>query len=171
MRKPKYMVLIALAAALSFSLVAGAAAQGATLQTKVKKNNKNGTATVAARVSTKGGVILRGRKVRTAARTVTGPRTVNLKVKVKGKVKKQLNRRGKVKVRVRVTYRPTNGTPAVPGTPPTPGPYNPYNPYNPYDPYIPGTPGTPATPNDPAIKKNLKITLKKKVRKGKKKNN
>jgi hypothetical protein len=90
---------------------------------KVKHNKQKGTATLTVDVSGPGTLLMTGkglvkqrpggtyRAARVAARTVSAAGKVKLRVKSKGKKKRKLNRTGKVKVRAKVTYTPTGGTP------------------------------------------------------------
>lgn len=80
-------------------------------------NKKNGTATEPVFVPGPGVLMLTGKGVVTkrpvrasASRAVSAAGVVNLLVKAKGKTKKKLNKTGKAKVKVRVTYKPTGGT-------------------------------------------------------------
>jgi virginiamycin B lyase len=82
---------------------------------KVKKNKRRGTATLPVEVPGSGQIALSGNGVRAAsarrAVSIRAPGTVNLLVKAKGKKKRKLNRKGKVKVSSHVTYTPTGGSP------------------------------------------------------------
>jgi TolB protein len=84
-----------------------------------KLNEKKGTAKLPVTVPGPGTLALSGKNVvaqrrhRSAAeRPVTGPGTVNLLVKPRGKAKRRLGRIGKVKVKVTITFTPTGGSPA-----------------------------------------------------------
>jgi subtilisin-like proprotein convertase family protein len=88
---------------------------------KLKRNKKRGTATLAVIVPSAGTLDLSGKGVvkqrplgpahRVLAKTVSAAGTVKLKIKAKGKAKKQLDRIGTVKVKAKVTYTPTGGDP------------------------------------------------------------
>jgi hypothetical protein len=89
---------------------------------KLKKNKKKGTATISVDVSGPGTVSLTGaglvkqrpvsfqRGARLLSKTVTEAGTVTLKVKAKGKKKTRLLDKGKVKVKAKITYKPTGAT-------------------------------------------------------------
>jgi hypothetical protein len=91
---------------------------------KVKDNKKKGTATLAVNVPGPGTLSLTGKGVKaqrpareaTQSSTVTAAGTVKLLVKPQGKAKKRLNKKGKVKVAVSVTYTPTGDVPGDPNT-------------------------------------------------------
>jgi subtilisin-like proprotein convertase family protein len=86
---------------------------------KVKKNKHKGTAKISVTVPGPGTVTLGGKGVKaqrplsgeriTAARAVTEAGTVTLPVKAKGRKKKKLNKTGKTKLTVDVTYTPAGG--------------------------------------------------------------
>jgi hypothetical protein len=86
---------------------------------KVKRNKRNGTATLAVTVPGPGTLDLSGKGVKSqraarvaraiGARAVPAAGTVKLRIKPKGKAKKKLSQTGKAKVKVRVTYTPTGG--------------------------------------------------------------
>jgi subtilisin-like proprotein convertase family protein len=88
---------------------------------KLKRNKKRGTATLAVIVPSAGTLDLSGKGVvkqrplgpahRVLAKTVSAAGTVKLKIKAKGKAKKHLDRIGTVKVKAKVTYTPTGGSP------------------------------------------------------------
>jgi DNA-binding beta-propeller fold protein YncE len=88
---------------------------------KPKLNRKRGTAKLPVSVPGAGTLTLGGkgvmpqRTVRRAAgaanKAVAGAGTVNLLVKAKGKTKKTLNKKGKVKVKPKITFTPTGGSP------------------------------------------------------------
>jgi hypothetical protein len=92
----------------------------------VKRNTRKGTATLAVNVPGPGTLSLTGKGVRaqrtgdvgtaSASKTVTAAGTVKLLIKPKGKVKRKLNRTGKAKVTVNVTYTPTGEAPGIPNT-------------------------------------------------------
>jgi hypothetical protein len=82
---------------------------------KVKDNKKKGTATIAVNVPGAGTLSLTGKGVKTqragggavASKAVTAAGLVKLLVKAKGSAKKKLNKAGTVKVKVSVTYTPS----------------------------------------------------------------
>jgi hypothetical protein len=86
---------------------------------KLKRKRSRGTATLAVTVPGPGtlsltgtGIVkqLRGRAARAAAnRAVAAAGTAKLFIKAKGQKKRKLNRVGKVRVKLRVTYQPTDG--------------------------------------------------------------
>lgn len=90
---------------------------------KTKDNTKNGTATITVKVPGPGAVDLSGTGVKplrtarasgaVASEKVTASGAVKLLVKPKGKTKQKLNKTGKAKVKVSVTYTPTGGNPAT----------------------------------------------------------
>jgi hypothetical protein len=76
----------------------------------IKRNKKNGTATLTITVAFAGELTGAGKgvKVATSSQTVTAG-SVPLLIKAKGKKKKKLNSTGKVKVNPKITYTPTGG--------------------------------------------------------------
>lgn len=82
---------------------------------KPKKNTKKGTAKLPVSTLESGTLVLEGRKVATRPKggplTVPGAGTANLLVKAQGAAKEKLNRKGKVKVTVKVTFTPALGAP------------------------------------------------------------
>jgi DNA-binding beta-propeller fold protein YncE len=88
---------------------------------KIHKNKHKGTALLTVIVLGPGELVLRGKGLRKqrpgaaaalSSKAVTAAGKVKLLVKTKkGKKRRKLNRRGKVKVRAKVTYTPTNGDP------------------------------------------------------------
>jgi virginiamycin B lyase len=89
---------------------------------KVKRNKSKGTAKLPVIVPGPGGLVLEGKKVKpvveqAVTRAERGAGTeVLLKVKARGKGKRKLNRTGKAKVNLEVTYTPTGGQPNTQGT-------------------------------------------------------
>ncbi len=86
----------------------------------LQRRRNKGTATLRVRVPGPGRVSLSGsgvvrrvvREERSAgAHAVPAAGTVKLLIKAKGKAKRKLNRTGGVRVKVRVAYTPTGGTP------------------------------------------------------------
>jgi hypothetical protein len=77
---------------------------------KVARNNK-GTATVSVNVPNAGALVVGGKGVKRARKSVTAPGVVKLKIGAKGKQLRTLNERGKVKVAAKVTFTPTGGDP------------------------------------------------------------
>lgn len=87
----------------------------------LKKNKQKGTATLAVDVPGPGKLSLKGKGVRaqrpdgsarvTAGRAVDAAGTVKLRVKAKGKSKHKLNHTGKAKLKLKVTYTPSGGSP------------------------------------------------------------
>ena len=79
---------------------------------KLKLNKKNGTATLPIEAPGSGQLLLSGKGVNGgSARAVASPGTVKLTVRAKGKSAKALKRKGKVKLKVNVTFTPTGGAP------------------------------------------------------------
>jgi hypothetical protein len=85
---------------------------------KPKLNKKKGTAILPVTVpgageltmSGKGAVAQRAARA-VVSKAVTGPGVVNLKVRAKGKSRQKLNRTGKAKLKVTITFTPTAGNP------------------------------------------------------------
>jgi len=79
---------------------------------KVKLNQKNGTAKVALQVPGAGKAMIAGRQLvkQTKFRKAGSPGTITLLVKSKGKAKKTLGKKGKVKVRATITFVPAAGS-------------------------------------------------------------
>jgi hypothetical protein len=85
---------------------------------KPKLNKKRGTAKLPVTVPGAGNLTLAGKGVvkqrpALASRAVSAAGTVKLLVKSKGKKKRTLDRTGNVKVKVKVTYTPTGGSPST----------------------------------------------------------
>jgi hypothetical protein len=79
---------------------------------KVKRNKKRGTARLTVAVPGPGQLKLAStRKVKGAEKRVEAEGREKLPVTPKGKAKKQLNRRGKAKVKAKLTYAPDGGEP------------------------------------------------------------
>jgi hypothetical protein len=84
---------------------------------KPKRNKRRGTARLPVTVPGPGTLTLRGEGVKPqrpvqparAARFVNAAGTVKLAIVAKGKAKRRLNRTGKVKLRLKITYTPTGG--------------------------------------------------------------
>ena len=86
---------------------------------KLKRNRRNGTATLSVNVPGPGTLALTGkglvkqrpgdRALRTVAKAVSAPGTVKLTVRTKGKKNRNLNRTGKVSVKAKVTFTNTGG--------------------------------------------------------------
>lgn len=76
---------------------------------RLRKNRKNGTATLVIRVTRPGKVsIKKNAKVKPFTRQAKKAGKVKLKIRAKGKALRQLKRRGRAKVRAVVVYRPRN---------------------------------------------------------------
>jgi hypothetical protein len=80
------------------------------------RNKKKGTASVTATVPNPGELTGSGKGVKVASaagavtsKTITTPGAVKLTIKAKGKNQKTLNETGKVTVKPKITYTPTNG--------------------------------------------------------------
>lgn len=88
---------------------------------KLKRNENNGTATLAVKVPGAGKLVLTGKGVKkqrvgggaVASKKVAAAGTVKLLVKAKGKAKDKLTDTGTAKVKVKVTFTPTFGTPKI----------------------------------------------------------
>ncbi len=78
---------------------------------RVKRNRKRGTAAVRVKLPGAGKLRVRGAGVKRASKAVSGPRTLNLRVRAAGKKAKRLRRKGKVVVKAQLTYRPVGGAP------------------------------------------------------------
>jgi hypothetical protein len=76
---------------------------------KQKRNKKKGTATLTVDVSGPGQVTVSGKKVKRKSKHAIAAGTVTLLIAAKGKALKQLNRTGKAKVKVSVSFRPDGG--------------------------------------------------------------
>jgi Abnormal spindle-like microcephaly-assoc'd, ASPM-SPD-2-Hydin len=79
---------------------------------KLKRNAKKGIATLSVKVPGPGNLTLGGKGVKRAKKSAAAAGPVKLKVRPTGKKRTELRRTGTVKVRVKVTYAPTGGTPA-----------------------------------------------------------
>jgi hypothetical protein len=84
---------------------------------KLKRNKKRGTAILPVTVPGAGELSLSGQGVKAqqaarpvATQAVAGPGVVNLKVKAKGKAQRKLNRTGRARVKVTITFTPVGGT-------------------------------------------------------------
>ncbi len=84
---------------------------------KLKRNTRRGTAKLLVHVPGPGRLTLRGKGVRRhrPARAAS-PGKVRLLIRAKGRKKKTLLNRGKVKLKVKVAYTPSGGLPGVPNT-------------------------------------------------------
>jgi Abnormal spindle-like microcephaly-assoc'd, ASPM-SPD-2-Hydin len=76
---------------------------------KFKANTKQGTATQSVTVPGPGKVVLTGNDVKEAKKTASQQDGVTLSIGSTGKAKSQLNKTGKVKVKVAVSFTPTGG--------------------------------------------------------------
>jgi len=75
------------------------------------KNRSNGTAVLFVRVPGPGRVILKGRGVRRLSRGAPRAMRVRLPIKPKVRLRRYLKQHGKARIRVEVTFKPTDGTP------------------------------------------------------------
>lgn len=85
---------------------------------QITRKKKKGSATLTVNVPNPGELTASGKGVSAAgaaviSKTVGAPGDVQLLIKAKGKKKKQLNKKGKVKVTLNVAYTPTGGDPAT----------------------------------------------------------
>jgi hypothetical protein len=71
----------------------------------------SGTATVSVTVPNAGALVVGGKGVKRARKSVAAPGAVKLTIRAKGKQLRTLNKRGKVKVAAKVTFTPTAGQP------------------------------------------------------------
>jgi hypothetical protein len=76
---------------------------------KLKLNRKKGTAILAVTVSDAGKVTVSGKKVVGKTKKAGKAKTLKLLIKAKGKAKKLLGRKGKAKVKAKVSFKPTSG--------------------------------------------------------------
>jgi hypothetical protein len=87
---------------------------------KVKRSRKKGTATLTVDVPNAGVLDFSGAGIKiaeaAAVKTVTAPGQVKFKIKARGKKRKRLDEKGKVKVLPRFTFTPNNGTAATSST-------------------------------------------------------
>lgn len=85
---------------------------------KVQRNRQRGTATITGTAPNPGMLTASGKGVKAASvaaisKLVSAPGKVKLLIKAKGKKKRTLNETGNVKLKVAVTYTPTNGDPGT----------------------------------------------------------
>jgi hypothetical protein len=73
------------------------------------RNRKNGTATITVELPGPGAVSLRGKGVKGQTAQAGTPGPLKLRVAAKGKLKKRLQTRGKVRAKASVTFTPTGG--------------------------------------------------------------
>ena len=78
---------------------------------RMRRNAARGTATLTISVPWSAGLKLRGRGVVTVDRQAEFPGRTRLAVRPRGAVKRRLDRRGRARVKVRVTYWPWGGKP------------------------------------------------------------
>ncbi len=78
---------------------------------KLKRNKRKGTAKLTVEIPGPGSLVLAGKRLKRAQRPATAAGKLRLVVKAKGKGASKLRRRGKVKLRAKVTYIPTGGAP------------------------------------------------------------
>lgn len=81
-----------------------------------KLNKTKGIATLAVKIPGAGTVIASGKgiaKVKKPAKKAQKPKTVKLRIKAKGKAKKQLAEEGIAKVSAKITFKPLSGTPVT----------------------------------------------------------
>jgi hypothetical protein len=76
---------------------------------KLKRNKKKGTATLEVTVPEPGSLTLTGKGLQKSTASSAHGGSLRLSVKAKGKGKKHLNRSGKLKAKLRVTYAPDGG--------------------------------------------------------------
>lgn len=78
---------------------------------KVVCDKNKGTATVSVKVPNAGRLVVGGKGVKRASKSVTAPGVVKLKIRAKGKTLKTLNNTRKVTISAKVTFTPTGGGP------------------------------------------------------------
>jgi PII-like signaling protein len=118
MRRLKLAVVTVLSAALIAGAIpmVNAVAQGTISFGGVKKNKKKGTAKLKVNLPVAGKVVCKGKKIKTAVKSRDAAGTVRVLIRAKGKAKTTLNRTGKVKVRFKCTFTPSNPGPYSPGS-------------------------------------------------------
>jgi hypothetical protein len=79
---------------------------------KLKRNKRKGTAKLTVNVPGPGTLALGGKGVKPQQPSVAGGGSPKLKIQAAGTKRKKLKRAGKVKLKTRVTFTPTGGTPA-----------------------------------------------------------
>jgi hypothetical protein len=75
----------------------------------VKLNKANGTATLSVKVPGAGTLTASGKGLVKAKKTTKKAKTLKLTIKAKGKTKAQLEELGKVKVKAKISFKPTSG--------------------------------------------------------------
>ncbi|MCB0865220.1 MAG: hypothetical protein KDB58_05865 [Solirubrobacterales bacterium] len=83
---------------------------------KVKRNTKNGTATIAVSVPGAGVLELTGKNIASKEEAPSASGDVVLTVKAKGKAKKKLKRDGKVKVKAQIAFTATGSAEPIQAT-------------------------------------------------------
>jgi hypothetical protein len=79
---------------------------------KVKLNRRKGTATVRVTVSEAGTLAVSGKTVRAVKRKATGPKSLKVTIRAKGRAKKALAKKGKAKVRAKFDFTALSGSTA-----------------------------------------------------------
>lgn len=80
---------------------------------RVRRLRGNGRAIVFVRIFAPGRTIVRGPRIQTAVRGARRPGIVRVPVKPKGRLHRYLRRRGKARIRIRITFRPFGGVPVT----------------------------------------------------------
>ena len=80
---------------------------------KVKLNKAKGTATLSVGVPSAGTLTATGRKIAKVQQKPTGAATLKLTIRAKGKAKRLLGEKGKAKVRAKIAFTPSSGTPVT----------------------------------------------------------
>lgn len=80
---------------------------------KVKLNKAKGTATLPVGVSGAGILTVSGKGIVKVQRQPTGPKTLKVPIKAKGKAKAKLGKTGKAKVKAKIVFTPSNGAPVT----------------------------------------------------------
>jgi hypothetical protein len=78
-----------------------------------RRDKKKGTATLAINVPNAGELVLSGKDIRAASRSIPAAGETDLLVKAKGRAMRKLIKSGKAKVMPRITYTPTGGDPST----------------------------------------------------------
>jgi hypothetical protein len=78
-----------------------------------RRNTRKGTATLTVSVPNPGELVLSGKGVRAAAKSIPAAGQVELVIKARGKAMRKLRESGKAKVTPRITYTPTGGDPSA----------------------------------------------------------
>ena len=83
---------------------------------KLQLNKKKGIARIPISFEERGSITVKGRGIRTARANPSAPGRVKLTVRAVGRSLKKLKKKGKLKIKLTVTFAPTGGEPASKGT-------------------------------------------------------